>query len=115
MIEYLNDQGIKTDKWTYYCHNKKWSGIPKHLRTHTYRVDPPTDMCRLYIRDDIIKLYGLLGFEIKVNVSDPRSFEIVEETLRGMYIWMKNIRPEWAEGFIDESARLCGGTDIGDG
>ena len=119
VLDYLREKGYNVDSWMLHefsasKHPANKRKYPGALFVYRYSVIPGLQYLQVIETKDggYVALKGpLVDFDGSFSVKDPDSLDLVEEKIRKLYIWMKNIRPDWSEedwirkkDTIDESA-----------
>lgn len=111
VFDYLEENGFNTKEWDQSVKveaifDYKNDNLGAYFRYY-YVIIP--GLYRLIITTNesggSIKLVGIPGFEMIMDVRNPDSLLILVEKLKKLYIWMKNINSEHARRLTHESAR----------
>lgn len=118
VIDYLAEQGFKTSEWLKaqridysFTYNDGYNNCMKY----SYPVVPGLHQLIITVNKSggVIKLKGIPGFEMEIDIRDPESLPILVEKLKKLYIWMKNINSDHARRLTHESTRFNSGAIIG--
>ena len=118
VLEHLNDCGFNTELWrehrTVRC-SLLGSDLNDIGTVCYYNI---FNIAKLIIIENdnghgsSISVRGVPGFEVTVVIENPDSFNVIEKTLRDLYIWMKNINSDCVKELLHESKGFCSRTNI---
>ena len=117
IINYLEEQGFNIKEWinSEKIEENYKTTIIKYYKYY-YTIIP--GLHRLIITENksggMINLRGIPNFEMNMDIRNPDSLIILAEKLKKLYIWMKNINPEYERRLTHESTRFNGRVVIRD-
>lgn len=105
VLDYLRDKGYRVDEWRLHefpasQHRINQKRYPGAISVYRYSIIPGLQYLQVVETKDggHVMLKGpLVDFDGSFSVKDPKSLDLVEEKIRKLYIWMKNIHPDWSE------------------
>ena len=118
VLEHLNDCGFNTELWRQTASNGPVLGSDLNDIGTVYYYNIIFNIAKLIIIENdnghgsSISVRGVPGFEVTVVIENPDSFNVIEKTLRDLYIWMKNINSDCVKELLHESKGFCSRTNI---